>query len=93
MPARLKTLTETVLDEIEEFLVQRDLTATKFGQMAANDGHLVFRLRNKDQQSITSARIDTVRAFMRDYRPHAAKPRKSNRAPASTSRRNRSQVV
>jgi phosphopantothenoylcysteine decarboxylase/phosphopantothenate--cysteine ligase len=55
-----------LLAEIEAFLAQRDLTPTKFGLEAVNDGHLVANLRRGN--SVTLRTADKVRAYMRRQR-------------------------
>lgn len=56
-------LAKTLLEEIEVFLARSNLTPTKFGIAAINDGHLVANLRRG--QSITLRTADRVRTYMR----------------------------
>jgi phosphopantothenoylcysteine decarboxylase/phosphopantothenate--cysteine ligase len=51
-----------LLEEIEVFLVERGVTATKFGVAAVNDGHLVANLRKGS--SVTLRTADKVRAYI-----------------------------
>lgn len=58
---------KSLLAEIESFMHKHGLTATRFGLLADNDGHLVRRLRMG--MAITSTRLTRVQKFMRNYRP------------------------
>ncbi len=60
----MRPLTPALLAEIEAFLADSGLTATKFGLAAVNDGHLVANLRRGS--SVTLKTADRVRAFMRE---------------------------
>jgi phosphopantothenoylcysteine decarboxylase / phosphopantothenate---cysteine ligase len=51
-----------LLGEIEGFLAQFDITPSKFGVAAVNDGHLVAKLRKGN--SVTLKTADRVRAYM-----------------------------
>lgn len=56
---------ETLIAEIDEFLVRERMPATRFGRLAVNDTHLVQDLRGG--RSIGALTIDRVRAFMKSY--------------------------
>jgi phosphopantothenoylcysteine decarboxylase / phosphopantothenate---cysteine ligase len=58
----MHTLARALLAEIEAFLAETGLTATKFGLAAVNDGHLVANLRKGN--SVTLKTADRVRAFI-----------------------------
>src|SRR5262245_42663293 len=90
----MHTMARALLTEIEAFLADTGLTATKFGLASVNDGHLVANLRRGN--SVTLKTADRVRAFMRAPAPAqradavapAAKPaaaRRSGLAPTQTS--------
>jgi len=55
-----------LLGEIEGFLAQFDITPSKFGVAAVNDGHLVAKLRKGS--SVTLKTADRVRAYMASQR-------------------------
>jgi phosphopantothenoylcysteine decarboxylase / phosphopantothenate---cysteine ligase len=59
----MHTLARALLAEIEAFLADSGLTATKFGLSSVNDGHLVANLRRGN--SVTLKTADRVRTFMR----------------------------
>ncbi len=63
----MKTLAETVLEDVEAFMLTHGIAPTTFGKMVMNDGHLVFELRRKC--NVTIGKLDRVRQFMHDYRP------------------------
>jgi phosphopantothenoylcysteine decarboxylase / phosphopantothenate---cysteine ligase len=63
----MHTMARALLTEIEAFLADSGLTATKFGLAAVNDGHLVANLRRGN--SVTLKTADRVRAFMRSSAP------------------------
>jgi phosphopantothenoylcysteine decarboxylase/phosphopantothenate--cysteine ligase len=63
----MHTMARALLTEIEAFLAETGLTATKFGLAAVNDGHLVANLRRGN--SVTLKTADRVRAFMRASSP------------------------
>jgi phosphopantothenoylcysteine decarboxylase/phosphopantothenate--cysteine ligase len=58
---------KALLTEIEAFLAETGLTATKFGIAAVNDGHLVANLRRG--ASVTLKTADRVRAYIGQQRP------------------------
>src|SRR6476646_1994530 len=58
-----------LLGEIEGFLAQFGVTASKFGVTAVNDGHLVAKLRRGS--SVTLKTADRVRAYMASQRSAA----------------------
>lgn len=68
---------EQLLEEIEQALRDKGLSATEFGELACRDRHLVRRLRNGCD--LTTARLDEVRAFIRSNR---IKRRTRRRSPA-----------
>jgi hypothetical protein len=55
-----------LLDEIERFLDDHEMSRTMFGKLAANDGKLVPRLEQYSRAT-TLQTIDKVRDFMQDY--------------------------
>lgn len=70
-----------LLEEIERWRIGRQLSATAFGILAVNDGHLVRDLRaGKD---ILASKVDRVRAFMAVYDTKLKGP---SRAPETVSR-------
>ncbi len=64
------SITEQLLAEIEAFLVQQRISATRFGKLACNDPHAVRWLR--DGGSITTRRYEQLRAFMRSRQESTA---------------------
>ena len=70
----MKTLAETILEDVEAFMITHDVAPTTFGKLTINDGHLVFDLRRK--RNVTIGKLDRVRQFMHDYRPTQRKTRK-----------------
>ena len=50
------------VDEVERFLRERGMAATRLGRHAINDPHLVRRLRGGADVTLSTA--DKVRAFM-----------------------------
>src|SRR5215813_14025290 len=58
--------TRDLLSDIEAFLVEFDVSPTKFGLAAINDGHLVTNLRGG--ASVTLRTADKVRAYMAEQR-------------------------
>jgi phosphopantothenoylcysteine decarboxylase / phosphopantothenate---cysteine ligase len=61
---------KTLLDEIEAFLAELGVSASKFGLAAVNDGHLVANLRKGN--SVTLRTADKVRAYMTEQRQSGA---------------------
>jgi phosphopantothenoylcysteine decarboxylase / phosphopantothenate---cysteine ligase len=57
---------KALLGEIEGFLAQFEVTASKFGVAAVNDGHLVAKLRKGS--SVTLKTADRVRAYIAQQR-------------------------
>ena len=51
-----------LLDEISAYRARNNLDKTKFGILAANDGHLIPRLQSGRLPRLTT--IDKVRAYM-----------------------------
>ena len=51
-----------LLDEISDYRTRNNLDRTKFGILAANDGHLIPRLQSGRLPRLTT--IDRVRAYM-----------------------------
>ena len=51
-----------LLDEISDYRTRNNLDRTKFGILAANDGHLIPRLQSGRLPRLTT--IDKVRAYM-----------------------------
>ena len=60
----------TLLAEIEAFLAERGVSASKFGLAAVKDGHLVANLRKGN--SVTLRTADKVRAYMAERRRSSA---------------------
>lgn len=56
---------DLMLNEIEDFLKQHDMSATRLGLLFNNDGHLVRNLRSG--RSITLKTADKLRVFMREH--------------------------
>lgn len=61
---------DRLLAEIEAFLKRHGVRPTVLGQLAVNDAKLVSELRAG--ADITTARMDKVRSFMREYAEKAA---------------------
>lgn len=59
---RLHPDVRRLLDEINAYRARNDLDRTKFGILAANDGHLIPRLQSGRLPRLTT--IDKVRAYM-----------------------------
>lgn len=57
----------TILADIETFLAAHDMAATRFGDEAMADRHLVRQLRGG--RRLWPETEMKVRAFMREYRP------------------------
>jgi len=51
-----------LIDEINDYRARNNLDRTKFGILAANDGHLIPRLQSGRRPRLTT--IDKVRAYM-----------------------------
>lgn len=51
-----------LIDEINDYRARNNLDRTKFGLLAANDGHLIPRLQSGRLPRLTT--IDRVRAYM-----------------------------
>ena len=61
--------TQTLLAEIENFLVRHQMSATRFGLETVNDGHLLRRLRDtevKKPRDVTLTTANKLRQFMAD---------------------------
>src|SRR5256885_8685292 len=58
----MPSTTHALLTEIEGFLAESGVSATKFGLAAVNDGHLIKNLRGGT--SVTLKTADKVRAYM-----------------------------
>jgi len=63
MTRRIHPDVRKLLDEINAYRVKHGLDRTKFGILAANDGHLLPRLQSGRQPRLTT--IDKVRAFIK----------------------------
>jgi hypothetical protein len=61
------TETQTLLNEIEQFLADHQMAATTFGNRACGDLHAVRRLRQG--LGLTVRRAERLRQFMREYKP------------------------
>lgn len=70
--AGMKTLAQTVLDEVDAFLERHNMAATTLGRLAVNDGHAIHDLRRGGNCTID--RVDKLRQFMASYKPDG-KPR------------------
>lgn len=57
---------ESILQEFLSFCREAGLAESTFGRLAVNDGKLISRLR--DGGSVTTATLERVHTFMRDYR-------------------------
>ena len=55
-----------LIDEISDYRARNNLDRTKFGILAANDGHLIPRLETGREPRLTT--IDKVRAYMNSGR-------------------------
>jgi len=55
-----------LIDEISDYRARNNLDRTKFGILAANDGHLIPRLQSGRLPRLTT--IDKVRAYMNSGR-------------------------
>ena len=62
--------TRDLLTDIEAFLAESGVSATKFGLAAVNDGHLIKNLRSG--ASVTLKTADKVRAYMAQQRSAAS---------------------
>ena len=60
------TETQTLLRDIEKFLIDHNLPATRFGKLACNDLHAVRRLRLG--HGLTMRRAERLREFMRKFK-------------------------
>lgn len=69
----MKSLAQTVQDEIDAFLLRHGMAATTLGKLAVNDGHAVHDLRRGKTCTLDTA--DRLRAFMSSYVPKDGKPR------------------
>ena len=59
------SLSETFYQEIEKFLVDKNVPATRFGLLALNDREFVRRMRRGG--SVTLRTYDRVKEFMNSY--------------------------
>ena len=57
-----------MLQDIRRFLLQHNMTNSKFGRLALNDPRLVFDLAERDRK-LRPGTEQRVREFMRTYRP------------------------
>lgn len=62
----------TLLEEVEAFIVANGVSATRFGDEALGDRHFVRQLR--DGRDVKLSTVDKVRNFMRDWREPEAAP-------------------
>ena len=62
MKVKLHPDVRRLLDEISDYRARNNLDRTKFGILAANDGHLIPRLQSGRLPRLTT--IDKVRAYM-----------------------------
>ena len=63
MTRRIHPEVRKLLDEIHSYRVKHGLDRTKFGILAANDGHLLPRLETGREPRRST--VEKVRAFMR----------------------------
>lgn len=63
LPAMM-TLKEQFSGEIEAFLTERGMSASRFGTLALNDPTFVFEIRKG--RTVNVDIVDRVRRFMRD---------------------------
>jgi len=63
MARKLHPDVRKLLDEINAYRTKHGLDRTKFGILAANDGHLLPRLENGREPRRST--VEKVRAFMR----------------------------
>ena len=75
------TSTQELLSELEAFLDKTGMRPTTFGLLSCNDAHAIRRLR--EGYGVTMRRADTMRQFMRDYRPEKPQRRRCNRSCAA----------
>jgi acetylglutamate kinase len=64
-----------LLEEIQTFIRERDISESRFGLMVVNDNHLVSRLR---AGTITFRTIEKVRAFLRSAESEAERAAAAN---------------
>jgi len=60
-----KGVAAQLLEDIERFLTDHDMTPTMFGRRAVNDDRVVFRLR--EGKGLHSETIDKLRRFMEGH--------------------------
>ena len=71
---------EDLLNEIETFLTDTGMSATRFGDEAINDRALVMRLRAG--RDLKLATVDKIRAFMAKQRAGDGRKPRSKSTPA-----------
>lgn len=64
---------DDILAEIEKFLKETGMSATKFGEDAIKDRALMLRLRTRGRD-LKLATVDKIRAFMANERKKRARP-------------------
>ena len=64
MARKIHTDVRKLLDEIHAYRARHGLDRTRFGILAANDGHLLPRLENGREPRRST--VEKVRAFMRN---------------------------
>lgn len=62
-----KTFHDAFLAEVEAFLLRHGMAASRLGSLAVSDHRFVANLRQGRSPRLSTA--DTVRAWMRDFRP------------------------
>jgi hypothetical protein len=78
----MRSFSDELRSDVEAFLARTGLKPTKLGRLAANDAHIVSRLRTG--LGITIRRADQLRDFMAKFEADQAKARsaaKSDRPP------------
>lgn len=63
----MSTARDTLLNEVEAFLAKHSMAPATFGKLAVGDPAFVLRLRQGRNPRIDTA--ESVRQFIRDYRP------------------------
>lgn len=58
---------EEILERVERFLINQDMSASAFGKDALGDPNFVFDLRKRNR-SVTLRTIAKIEAFMASYR-------------------------
>lgn len=70
IPEQIQATREALIEEIDDFLVERRITASTFGRLAVNDGKFVTRLRAGE--NMTTSTFERAHEFIRAERARAA---------------------